>query len=271
MALKRILLVSRCDALANLACSRLFDANEYYVVVGVIQTKIKFTHKLKLLKKAMTQGAFFYVLYMITEIYGTEALNFLYCKEKKGIIKRVKCNNLPIIKTYNINSDKCKQFASELNSDLILSVRPDHIFRLPLIRSVPKTLNLHCSKLPHYRGIGGVLQALANNEDILGCSVHEVQDESIDSGRIVFQDLLLIEPKRSVFYHSLKLYLLAQKVIHQSLILSAKNDIKKSKQKGNGSYYSWPRRDVLHKLRAKGRRMIKWNDLRNFKNILTIG
>lgn len=260
MRLKKIILISSCDALANLACSDLFEENGFYYVAGVIQTKITFPDKLWLLRRAVSQGGLFYALYMQAEHFGAKIINFRLSKELSGIIENVKCRNLPIIKSFNVNSEECIKFAVELDVDVVLSVRPVQIFRKEFIQSVGKIVNIHCSKLPSYGGIGAILQALANRERFLGCSAHEVPDESIDSGNVVCQSLLKVESGKSVFYHTVKLWLLARNVISDALRLCAQDNIER-KEQVKGSYYSWPNKDALHRLHREGRQMINLRDM----------
>lgn len=62
-----------------------------------------------------------------------------------------------------------------------------------LLQAFPKKMvNIHPSLLPKYKGLNAVQQALDNNDNELGVTIHYV-DEGMDTGEIVAQEKITIE------------------------------------------------------------------------------
>jgi len=68
-----------------------------------------------------------------------------------------------------------------------------------------KIVNIHPSLLPKYKGLNAHVRVLKNNEKYSGCTVHFVNDK-LDSGEIILQKKVKIDPKETV--KSLKLKIL---------------------------------------------------------------
>lgn len=62
-----------------------------------------------------------------------------------------------------------------------------------LLQAFPKKMvNIHPSLLPKYKGLNAVQQALDNNDNELGVTIHYV-DEGMDTGEIIAQEKITIE------------------------------------------------------------------------------
>lgn len=62
-----------------------------------------------------------------------------------------------------------------------------------LLQAFPKKMvNIHPSLLPKYKGLNAVQQALDNNDNELGVTIHYV-DEGMDTGEIIAQEKIAIE------------------------------------------------------------------------------
>ena len=59
-----------------------------------------------------------------------------------------------------------------------------------------KILNIHPSLLPKYKGLNTFQRALKNKEKLTGCTVHYVNNK-LDSGKIILQKKIYVEPKDS--------------------------------------------------------------------------
>lgn len=256
---KRVILISACDALADLVFERFFENDNFYSVVALVQTKLALSTRISILNKAIQANAFYYACYMQAEICGAKLINRKN-RWHRSLIYNIEERKLPILTTYNVNSKKVISFVNETKADILLSVRPGQIFKKSFINNVPQIRNLHCSKLPQYGGIGAVFQALANNEKELGCSIHDVLDEKIDSGTVIAQRVLNTIPSKSVFYHTILLYKLSQEVIRQGLSVNTMVKTVFRPHNEESSYYSWPTKRVLTKLHDTKRRMIKIKD-----------
>ena len=64
---------------------------------------------------------------------------------------------------------------------------------LVLLNAFPKKIvNIHPSLLPKYKGLNAIKQAIDNNDNELGVTIHYV-DAGMDTGEIIDQDKITIE------------------------------------------------------------------------------
>jgi folate-dependent phosphoribosylglycinamide formyltransferase PurN len=97
--------------------------------------------------------------------------------------------------------------------DLILSVRFSFIFRPDLI-ALPRcgVLNIHPGRLPAYAGLYPHFHSMMAGEPTLGCTVHRIVDAGIDTGPVVAEASVPIDPRRSAFDHNLDSHLLGNRL-----------------------------------------------------------
>jgi len=104
-----------------------------------------------------------------------------------------KSKGLTILQPTNLKSPKFISQLIELNADVFVVVA----FRmLPrVVWSSPKlgTINLHASLLPNYRGAAPINWVLINGEEKTGVTTFFI-DEKIDSGSLLLQKEVLIDP-----------------------------------------------------------------------------
>ena len=100
-------------------------------------------------------------------------------------IRLLKKHKIDYLKTKDINDKKLLDKIKKVNPEILLSYHSPKKFKKSLL-SIPKTgsINIHYSLLPKYRGIAPIFHALANNESIIGITVHHM-DEFFDNGNIV--------------------------------------------------------------------------------------
>jgi len=81
---------------------------------------------------------------------------------------------------------------TDLQPDLIISCQFSVIIgRDTIDRSNGRILNLHFSPLPKYRGVAPILNAILNDEDLHGVTLHLI-DRGIDTGPIIAQEVFQI-------------------------------------------------------------------------------
>jgi methionyl-tRNA formyltransferase len=87
-------------------------------------------------------------------------------------------------------------FIHSLSPELIVVSTFDQIITKAIIQ-IPKygVINIHPSLLPRYRGATPTVWALINGEEETGVSIHFIEDETIDRGRIILQAPLKIMPE----------------------------------------------------------------------------
>lgn len=105
-------------------------------------------------------------------------------------------HNLTILQPTNLkNPDFQKELAS-LKADLQIVVAfrmlPEAVWKMPPLG----TFNLHASLLPQYRGAAPINWAIINGEETTGVTTFFI-DEKIDTGAVIMQESLAIEPNES--------------------------------------------------------------------------
>lgn len=98
--------------------------------------------------------------------------------------------DVPILKTNDVNSEKCVSWLESQSADFFLSYH----FNQKMLQSVidiPKiaALNFHPSYLPTWRGVDPVVFALQQPDSLVGGSIHRVSAE-IDEGDVLLREKL---------------------------------------------------------------------------------
>ncbi|NER29895.1 MAG: phosphoribosylglycinamide formyltransferase [Symploca sp. SIO1C4] len=90
-----------------------------------------------------------------------------------------------------------------------------------LINAFPnQVINIHPSLLPSFKGIRALEQALDAGVKITGCTVHLVTEE-IDSGRILMQAAVPIEPDDTPETLHARVQVLEHRILPEAIILAA--------------------------------------------------
>jgi len=112
---------------------------------------------------------------------------------------------LPLYQPRDVNSDAFVSRLQRLQPDLFVSMYFGKIFGPPLL-AVPQfgCVNMHNSLLPKYRGQSPSLWAVANGDTVAGQTLHYL-DEGVDTGDIVAQKAIPIEPTDTGFTLGAKL------------------------------------------------------------------
>ena len=186
--------------------------------------------------------------------YSTKFLQSLFDQSKN--VRRTIINlNIPIINLEkSINDPKSISILKKYNSDLIVSILGNEIFKEKII-SLPKygIINLHSSLLPKYRGLMPCFWVLKNKETSTGVSVFFV-DKGIDSGPILVRKKIYIKNMShkdliiKTKLEGMKAIIKAIKIIKdQKINLIENTDELKT-------YYSFPKRDDVIKFLKEGNR-----------------
>ncbi len=118
------------------------------------------------------------------------------------------------------------------NPDLIVMAGWDLIVHNELIREFPnKVINLHPSLCPAFPGMNAEKQALDYGARYTGCTVHFVTDEGVDTGPIILQDVVKIEPLETVESLQEKIHIKEDKILAEAVKLIALKKIKISDRK----------------------------------------
>ncbi|MCH2194743.1 methionyl-tRNA formyltransferase [Kordia sp.] len=105
-------------------------------------------------------------------------------------------NNLNVLQPTNLKRTSFVEELKALNANLQIVVA----FRMlpKVVWQMPKygTFNLHASLLPNYRGAAPINWAIINGETKTGVTTFFI-DEKIDTGAMIFQEELAIDPKEN--------------------------------------------------------------------------
>lgn len=161
---------------------------------------------------------------------------------------------IEILEFNDINKDGLK-YLKNWKPDLMISIRYGKIFQQEII-NLPKygIINLHSGILPNYRGIMSTFWALLHDEKEIGTTLHLIDDNQIDKGKIIDVNYIKADPDKSLIYQIFSLY----QGGCQSIILAI-NKLKKGEklkfkeipQQSESSYYSYPQEPNFKKLKNK--------------------
>ncbi len=102
------------------------------------------------------------------------------------VSKFCKDSNIPLLNVDNLHSDTFLNDLKNLKADIFIVVSykiiPQKIYSIPRY----KTINIHASLLPSYKGAAPIQRSLENGEENIGLSIFEITTK-VDSGRIINQ------------------------------------------------------------------------------------
>ena len=85
------------------------------------------------------------------------------------------------------------KYLIELNIEWLILAGYMRLIGSVLLNAYPKKIvNIHPSLLPKYKGLNAIKQAIDNNDNELGVTIHYV-DAGMDTGEIIDQDKITIE------------------------------------------------------------------------------
>lgn len=139
--------------------------------------------------------------------------------------------------------------------DLIISVRYGAIFHAEHI-AIPRygVWNIHSGILPHYRGVMPSFRAMWQGNGEVGITLHSVPDATIDTGKIIADRRMPINPERSMLWHVWNLYPLALEMCLEKLtILYDRGSVGGTLQSEEGAqYFTFPTEQECREFTARG-------------------
>jgi len=184
-------------------------------------------------------------------------------------------DNSELLNLKNFESDKLNPYFSDLENklnatkcpvvrnisdigqkiDLIISIRYGIIFKGDII-NYPKygIVNLHSGILPNYRGIMPTFWSMLNREQNIGCTLHYIKDQNIDTGSIISIYSENINYDKSYFFNLLSIYKNSTKIF-LDFLFKVNNDIKISTKDQNSmaQYYSYPNKYQINQFLKKSK------------------
>ena len=152
-------------------------------------------------------------------------------------------NGIALYEGLNLKDKNNILLIESLSPDLIVVGNFNQIIPMDII-SIPKlgVINVHPSLLPKYRGATPTVWALMNNEEETGVTVHFIENEKVDSGRIVLQAKLKIKPLDTDGSLRFRLAELSEKVLSEAIDLIMTKDKKTFPQQDESRATYYPKR-----------------------------
>ncbi len=164
------------------------------------------------------------------------------CEQLQDIVLRA---GIPLYEGLSLKEKETHQIIEKLKPDIIVVSSFNQIIPKDVI-SVPKlgVINIHPSLLPKYRGATPTVWALMNGEEETGVTAHFIEDERVDSGRIIAQTKLKIEPADNDGVLRFKLVNLSESVLTKalSLVLTKERETFHVQNESEATYY--PKRSL---------------------------
>ncbi|MFY0712759.1 methionyl-tRNA formyltransferase [Seonamhaeicola sp. NFXS20] len=180
---------------------------------------------------------------------------------ESAVKKYAKENNLNILQPTNLKSESFLKELKALKANLQIVVA----FRMlpKVVWQMPKygTFNLHASLLPNYRGAAPINWAIINGETKTGVSTFFI-DEKIDTGEMILQEEVAIEPKENAGSLHDKLMITGSQLVLKTVALIKKGSVTTKPQVDTDAI------KTAHKLNRDNCK-INWNDtIDNIYNLI---
>lgn len=167
-----------------------------------------------------------------------------YCEGRMALLNR-------------INTEEGFARYAEEEPELVLSIRYGVILRQRAI-DLPRlgVLNLHSGLLPAYRGVMASFRALLAGETTLGCCLHRIIDEGIDTGPFIASTALPVNRDKSYLWHVCALYEAGCEAMAMAVDRLARGErLPAMAAEGEGAYFSFPGEAEFAAFRARGLRL----------------
>lgn len=125
-------------------------------------------------------------------------------------------NIVPVLQPQNLKDPTFTEKLKKLNGDIFIVVAfrmlPEVVWSMP----VYGTVNLHASLLPHYRGAAPINRVIMNGENKTGVTTFFIEKD-IDTGKIILQESIDIEPDEDAGSLHDKLMLLGAELLVKTI------------------------------------------------------
>ncbi len=144
-------------------------------------------------------------------------------------------NNIPVFQPLKIKTEV--ENIKKLNPDIILVIAYGEIIT-PEILAIPRfnCINVHASLLPKYRGASCLNAPILNGDEYSGITIM-LMEAGLDTGPVIRQERLKLEPREDLSSLHDKLSSLAAKVLPETLKAWVNKELKAKEQDGSNSSY----------------------------------
>lgn len=169
---------------------------------------------------------------------------------------------IPFHRSHDVMSPETLAFIAAQNPDVVVT-HFHQIVRKALI-TVPRlgVVNVHPGVLPEFRGIQPYFWELMEGFGTGGTTLHLIEDESIDTGRILSQARFPLTPGMSVQLNYYLTALATARILPETLAHLERGELEPIPQEDSkGNYYKWPDPDSVDRLLARGHPIVSMRDL----------
>jgi methionyl-tRNA formyltransferase len=162
----------------------------------------------------------------------------------------------------SLNQPNTQQGLDELATtepDLVISIRYGRILEADAL-SIPRhgALNLHSGRLPQYRGVMATFRAMLAGDELLGSTLHWIDDATIDTGRIISIQSQQTDPEACYLANTIGLYPAGCAALADVVdMLETGKNVLAQTPKEAGRYYSFPSQSDLEAFAAAGHEWTK--------------
>jgi folate-dependent phosphoribosylglycinamide formyltransferase PurN len=169
---------------------------------------------------------------------------------------------LPFLKTADVMSPEALAFISAQRPDVIVTLF-HQIIRRELI-GIPRlgVVNLHPGLIPAFRGIQPYFWELCEGSRRAGATLHFIEDEAIDAGRVLGRTSFEVLPGMSVQLNYYLTCRAASRLLPDCLAALENGRLEPRVQAPDeGAYWRWPDSAAFDRLQAAGHCLMSWRQL----------
>lgn len=163
------------------------------------------------------------------------------------------------------NEPAALELLRRLDLDVVVSIRYGRIFERDFL-DLPRlgVLNLHSGILPDFRGVMASFRALVKGASEIGCTLHYIDEPTIDTGPVVGEWRRPVNPTQSYFGHVLSLYEPGARLVVDALARLAKGDelTIAAQSRSGGAYFSFPNDEDVARFDSRGCRLFEADEYR---------
>jgi methionyl-tRNA formyltransferase len=164
---------------------------------------------------------------------------------------------VPVVPACSVNLREYIERVRAMAPDIIVSVAAPEIFK-PELLAVPRLgcINVHCGRLPTYRGMVPTFWQMLRGESAATITVHAMA-EKIDAGDVLGTQTFAIEP-----LDSLDRVIIGTKCESAKLLIRVLRDLRTGCAQpmpldmAEAGYFSFPRRADVREFRKRGHRLL---------------
>ncbi len=160
---------------------------------------------------------------------------------------------VPVIGSTDVNSPETIAQIKAWQADLVISNYLNQLIKSELINLPSQgVVNIHPALLPRNRGLFPYFWAITAGESETGVTVHWV-DEKFDTGEILLQEKITVEPGDTITSLSYKSALVGAEMLVKTVkLIAAGNPPRVLQDHSQSSYHSWPKPADQHRFRKQG-------------------